>query len=264
VYTLVVKLFLSFLFFLAGSYVFIVFVSYKFLEKIIYPIPKIGYQSDEKIIFFDTENGNTLAAEYRKNPESEFVVLYSHGNGEDIGKARPLVDEIFKNGFSTFSYDYSGYGLSEGNPSEFQTYQDIDAAYVYLREQLGYAPEKIVVYGRSIGGGPSLYLASRVPIAALVLESTFASIYQAQLPFVLLPFDKYSNVVRIADVHVPTLILHGSKDWTVRPWNAKRLFAKSGAVEKRLVWIDGAGHDTILRTNSELYRQALRDLQERL
>lgn len=65
--------------------------------------------------------------------------------------------------------------MSQGEPSELGTYQAIDTAYDYLTQQLKIPPNQIIVYGRSVGGGPSVDLASRKPVAGLVLESAFVS-----------------------------------------------------------------------------------------
>jgi fermentation-respiration switch protein FrsA (DUF1100 family) len=73
------------------------------------------------------------------------------------------------------SYDYEGYGRASGSPSETACYEDIDAAYQYLVETLNKRPEHIVIYGRSLGSGPSCYLAeklskSKITLGGLILQ----------------------------------------------------------------------------------------------
>ena len=90
-----------------------------------------------------------------------YTLLYSHGNGEDIG----WLDELFKwyneLGFSVFAYDYRGYGLSTGTPDEDECYADADAVFAYLTNAYHVPPERIIVHGRSLGGAMAVHLASR-------------------------------------------------------------------------------------------------------
>lgn len=80
-------------------------------------------------------------------------------------------------------YDYTGYGYSTGSPSEEMCYRSIEAAYNYLRRMLGIPASQIVLYGRSLGSGPSCYLAAKTAVqgesvAGLILHSPFLSIYR--------------------------------------------------------------------------------------
>jgi len=109
-------------------------------------------------------------------------------------------------------YDYSGYGRSTGKPTECNTYADIEAAYNCLKEKYGVADEDIILYGQSVGSGPTIDLASRLPnLRAVVLHSPILSglrvLYPVKRTFW---FDIYKNIDKIGLVNCPVLVIHVS------------------------------------------------------
>jgi Esterase/lipase len=135
----------------------------------------------------------TLSAVHLPNPQAVYTALFSHGNAEDIRDVAPLLNEIHESGFAVFAYDYRGYGSGDGVPTEENAYKDIDAAYAYVTGTLGVAPARIIAYGRSVGGGPAVDLASRKPLAGLIVESTFVTAFRVRTHIPILPFDKFRN-----------------------------------------------------------------------
>ncbi len=114
------------------------------------------YQDSSAIIKLTSGDGITISAVYLPSSQSGYTILYSHGNAEDLGNIQPVLQHLHQIGFSVFAYDYRGYGTSRGRPSERNAYKDIDSAYNYLTQQLGIPPERIIAYGRSVGGGPAV------------------------------------------------------------------------------------------------------------
>ena len=92
----------------------------------------------------------------------KYTLLFSHGNACDLGQMASLY-LIFTRllPVNIFSYDYQGYGISSGSPSERKLYADIDAAYKTLLDRFGVPPKRIILYGQSIGSAPTIDLASR-------------------------------------------------------------------------------------------------------
>ena len=76
-------------------------------------------------------------------------------------------------------YDYTGYGLSTGAPSELGCYADIESVFTWLVERCHVPVNRILAYGRSLGTGPSVHLATKNPLAGVIIQSGFASIYKA-------------------------------------------------------------------------------------
>lgn len=124
-----------------------------------------------------TKKGNHIAMMYVKcAPASRFVLLFSHGNAVDLGQmASFFIGLGTRLKCNIFSYDYSGYGVSEGRPSEANLYADIDTAFHVLRTKYGQSPEDIILYGQSIGTVPTVDLAARYEVAGVILHSPLMS-----------------------------------------------------------------------------------------
>ena len=109
-------------------------------------------------------------------------------------------------------------------------YEDILAAYEYLTNTLNCKPENIVLYGRSLGSGPSIWLASKTAlegrsVAGIILQSPLLSAFRVAFNFrFTFPFDKFPNIDRIRDVRCPVLIIHGAMDEVVPFWHGQELF----------------------------------------
>ncbi|KAH0463887.1 hypothetical protein IEQ34_006673 [Dendrobium chrysotoxum] len=142
-------------------------------------IPEISPAASEgvDVLRLRTRRGNDIVAMYVKNPRAGATLLYSHGNAADLGQMFPLFIELSARlRINLMGYDYSGYGQSSGKPTEYNTYADIEAVYECLKEQYKVADEDIILYGQSVGSGPTLDLASRLPnLRAVVLHSPILS-----------------------------------------------------------------------------------------
>lgn len=247
-------------------YVAIGFWGYFFSHSLIFQ-PQAATYADQDPIFKDrllkltSANGVQISAVYLPNPQANYTILYSHGNAEDLGDMLPVLEDIQKMGFAVFSYDYQGYGTSGGQPTVSRSYQDIDAAYAYLTEQLGLSPNQIIVYGRSVGGGPSVDLAHRQPVAGLILESTFVSAFRALTQVPIYPFDRFENLTKLKQVNGPILVMHGTEDRVVRFWHGQALFA-AAKEPKRFLWVEGAGHNEVMWVAGDRYSQALQEFQQ--
>ncbi|XP_061947452.1 uncharacterized protein LOC133670874 isoform X2 [Populus nigra] len=136
------------------------------------------------VLKLDTKRGNQVVAVYFKNPAASLTVLYSHGNAADLGQMYDLFCELSLHlRVNLMGYDYSGYGQSTGKPTEQNTYADIEAAYRCLEEKYGVKEEDVILYGQSVGSGPALDLATRLPkLRAVVLHSPIASGLRVMYP----------------------------------------------------------------------------------
>jgi len=246
----------AFFHFFVGCLLGIVLLAYVFPEHFIFPVPPSSYSDTPTVLKIKTKNGVTLSAIYLSNPKAKYTILVSHGNAEDIGRMYPWLKTFEQHGFSIFAYDYAGYGTSTGKPSEKQTYQNIDAAYNYLTQDLKIPPQNIILYGRSLGAAVSIDLAARQPVAAVIVEAAFVSAYRVLTVWPLLPFDKFNNLAKIKNIHVPILFIHGQKDFIVPSWHGKKLFAAANQ-PKQAWWVGQAGHNNIVNVAGEKYWQTI-------
>jgi fermentation-respiration switch protein FrsA (DUF1100 family) len=226
-------------------------------SKIFLPPPS-SYRDTPNILKVQTADQVILSALYLPNPEASHTILYSHGNAEDLGNLPPILELIRQEGYSVFAYDYRGYGTSTGRPSETGTYQDMDAVMGYLQTELGIPPEQVIPYGRSVGGGPSTYAATQYPVAGLVLESTFTSIFRVVVPIPILPFDKFPNLRRIHQLKAPLLVIHGTQDRTIPFHHGQELFT-AASVPKQSFWVEGADHNDLIWVAGDRYPGALQN-----
>jgi len=229
-------------------------------DRMIFLPPAPSYPDSPDVLRLTTAGGERIAAVYLPNPEATYTLLFSHGNGEDLGYVLPLLPVLRELGFSVLAYDYRGYGLSEGRPSERNVYADIDAAYDYLTRQLKIQPERIILYGRSLGAGAAVDLAARKSVGGLVLESPFLTAFRVVTRIPVFPVDKFRNVDKIGRVRCPVLVMHGEADEIVPLWHGRRLF-EAAPEPKTLVVIAGAHHNDFMWVAGARYAAALRDFE---
>jgi len=199
-----------------------------------------------------------LAAVYLSNPAARYTLLVSHGNAEDLGDDLPLLAEFHRAGFAVFAYDYRGYGTSGGASSGESLYADVDAAYQYLTGNLHVAPDRIIVFGRSLGCTAAIHLAGIHPVAGLIIEAPFLSAFRVLTRIRLLPWDRFNNTAAIRHVHCPVLIIHGRSDEVVPWWHGERLYQLANN-PKRNLWVNGAGHNDLLMVAPQRYFEAVND-----
>jgi fermentation-respiration switch protein FrsA (DUF1100 family) len=225
-------------------------------NSLIFQPQRSSYSDNPGIIKITSSNGKKISAVYLPNADARFTLLVSHGNAEDLGDIREWLEDMRQVGFSVFSYDYQGYGTSEGKPSENAAYADESAAYDFLALNLGTPPDHIIIFGRSVGTGPAVQLATRRPAAGLVLQSPFLSAFRVLTRIPLLPFDKFPNYKRISHVHCPVLIMHGTKDSIIGMWHGQKLF-ELAKEPKQFVTIAGADHNDSSPAITRIFNQAL-------
>lgn len=223
--------------------------------------PETGYRDAGGLIRIPVSTGQTLAAVHRVNPTSRSTVLLLHGNGEDLADIMPLVDRLDGKGYSVLAFDYRGYGLSPGHPSEASIFEDVLAVYDHAVSSMGLPAGSIMVWGRSLGSGPAIHLAAARPVGALIVEGGFRSAHRVPTRLPLLPFERFDNATRIARVHCPVLILHGRGDRVVPSWHAGVLFARAGE-PKQLFWVNGSSHVDLDLVDPEGVFGALSELEK--
>ena len=227
---------------------------YMFTDRIIFQPPPPSYKDSDQIIKLTTADGAKISVIYLPNEDSTYTILYSHGNAEDLGTVRHKLAELHAMGFSVLGYDYHGYGTSQGQPSEKTVYQDVDAAYDYLTNELHVPPEHIILHGFSLGGAIAADLASRRPVGGLILESTFVSAFRV-VTSVPMPFDQFTTLSKLKNITCPTLVVHGRADTVVKFWHGEMLLENANE-PKQFLWIDHAGHGDGSYVASEQYEQA--------
>ncbi|KAH9776532.1 Hydrolase 4 domain-containing protein [Citrus sinensis] len=217
------------------------------------------HRENVDVLRLPTRRGNEIAAVYVRYPMATTTVLYSHGNAADIGQMYDLFIELSIHlRVNLMGYDYSGYGQSSGKPSEHNTYADIEAAYKCLEENYGTKQEDIILYGQSVGSGPTLDLAIRLPqLRAVVLHSPILSGLRVMYPVKRTYwFDIYKNIDKIPLVRCPVLVIHGTADEVVDCSHGRQLWELCQEKYEPL-WLKGGNHCDL-----ELFPEYLRHLKK--
>ncbi|MGJ8698308.1 MAG: alpha/beta hydrolase, partial [Verrucomicrobiaceae bacterium] len=154
----------------------------------------------------------TISIYYRPPLHGMPVILWSHGNAEDLRTVHTMMDDFHSLGYGMLAYDYPGYGLSSGRKSEEGTYRAINAAYQHLTQSLNHPPNRIILLGQSVGSGPTCYLAENQSHAGVILIAPFLSAFRTAVPFPIFPGDRFPNLERIKKMSQPLLIIHGIDD----------------------------------------------------
>lgn len=205
------------------------------------------------------------------------AILYLHGVRWNLTGQLFRIEQLHAQGYSVLAIDYRGFGQSQGDlPSETSVYEDARIAWERF-QVLQPDPGKRLIYGHSLGGAVAIDLAAELgqqaadkqlppPVRGLVIESTFtsladvaAAVANTSLPVRWLLSQKFDSIDKIAEIHMPLLVVHGLDDRYVPPRFSQQLF--DAALEpKHLLLVPGASHNNSLSLGGRSYRQALQGL----
>lgn len=247
------------------------------IEHSAFPGPAYrGYKESNKNLFFIGKDKTKIACmaygeetKYTYSP----IIIYSHGNATDIGHTHKYLSDLSKDlRVKIITYDYPGYGLSPGTASESECIRAIDAVYNYLILS-GYDPGDIILYGSSIGTGPTVNLGQRINgLKGLVLQTPYTSACGVKSEYAEYTSDTCTSVMEnpnifrtielIGKIKSPIMIIHGTADQVISYSHATNLFEliKNNNNKNKLVTLTGANHndiesnfyDAIIDTLSEL------------
>jgi abhydrolase domain-containing protein 17 len=229
-----------------------------FADSRIFLPPAPSYSDSGDILKLKTTDGLQISALSLPNPKATQTILFSHGNGEDLGEIRPLLNALQTAGFSVFAYDYRGYGTSEGKPTEQGSYRDMEAAYDYVTKTLHVPTQNIIGQGRSLGGAITIDLAAHHAIGGLILESTFISAFRVLVPFPFLPFEKFHSIGKLSQVHCLVLVIHGTQDQTIPLWQGQKIYDLVQQ-PKQFLWVEGADHNDLADVAGTQYLQKIQE-----
>ncbi|WP_309397810.1 alpha/beta hydrolase [Cerasicoccus maritimus] len=248
---------------LVVSYLGLCLFAVFFSDRMIFPAPEPSYTDSKDIVKLPLRNGNEIATLYLENPDAKYTILYSHGNGEDIGMIRPFLEQLRDQGFSVLAYDYPGYGISDGRPTEQGALEAAANAFSYLAMIRDVDPDKVILFGRSLGSGPSWALAAKKPVAGMIIDGGFSSTFRVVTKKKIVPWDKFDNLALVDQVQCPILLMHGGQDRTVPFAHAEELFTAYDGPKSSL-FIAEAGHNNLVEAAGPRYWDAIRQFTESL
>lgn len=222
------------------------------------PNPPSYKKNDFRVQYIETDKRKIPYIFYRANVDDirrdTFTFLYTHGNAEDLGKIHYWMKYFrARMNVNILTYDYTGYGYNGklGKTTEDDCYKDIETVYTWCLNN-GFSASRIILWGRSIGSGPSIHLAAKLskygnPCAGLILQSPFTSVVSVitdklrWFPFL----DIFKNYKKISKVSIPVFIIHGHLDNIVPYAHSQELASKLKANLWKLLCLNNAGHNDI-------------------
>ncbi|OOZ38933.1 hypothetical protein BOW53_13590 [Solemya pervernicosa gill symbiont] len=221
-----------------------------------------AWRMDYEDVALKTEDGVDLHGWYLPARDAELTLLFLHGNGGNISHRRDSIAIFHRLGLNVLIIDYRGYGQSRGEPSEQGLYLDAKSAWNYLQREKGVTADRLVIFGRSLGGAVATELASAVHPRAVILESTFTSMRElaayhfpilTKLVYLRYRFD---SAARIASLGAPLLVLHSPEDEII-PFGLGADLFKLATEPKQFVKLRG-DHNSGYMLSQPRYQQQLR------
>jgi fermentation-respiration switch protein FrsA (DUF1100 family) len=209
-------------------------------------------------VWFQSIDGMKLFGWYVEQPAAAAVLLWCHGNAGNMIHRLDNLQALHRYGLSVFLFDYRGYGRSQGRPSEKGLYSDALGAYEYLLRVRRIKPERMVIFGRSLGAAVAGALAEQRPAAGLVLESCFPSIeavarhHYMGLPAHWLLGAEFRLEERLPQLSLPKLFVHGDRDDIIPIELGQRAFA-AAKPPKELYVVRGAAHNNVPSLGGKAY-----------
>jgi uncharacterized protein len=233
------------------------------------PAPADSLHLPYETVTFETSDSVRLTSWVVPSADSAsgLWVLLCHGQTGNLATTtRPEYYAYLRAiGVHILAFDWRGFGVSGGTPSEAGLYRDATAAYEYLRTQRKVPADSIVIFGHSLGSGPATELATRVRAAGLVLEggpTSVANRGQELYPFLpvrLVAGAQFNSIGRIGSVTMPILFLHSREDTRIPVAHGRALFeAATSTPSKRFVELKGAHHEVFLADSATYFGEYAR------
>ena len=243
--------------FSTAAVIILLFFFIRFLEKksLYFPLRKIESTPrdtglDYEEVFVTTKDGIQISAWFIPSESPQATILFSHGNGGNISHRLEKMKILNDLDLDIFIFDYRGYGMSKGNPSEEGLYLDAEAVYDYLINEKKIPAGKIIGYGESLGGAVIIDLASKRELGGIIIEGSFTSIRDmAKKYFPFIPAfvykTRFNSFEKIKSVKSPKLHFHSITDEIVPFELGKKLF--DNALEpKEFVKLQGGHNDSFI------------------
>jgi len=213
----------------------------------------------------EVENGIKIVCGFWISSKDSPSILYFHGNGETVATHDWVAPFYNQRGMNLFVADYRGYGASDGKPTISNMIGDAHPIFKGFKEIIGKEGfnSSLFVMGRSLGSVPAIELAFNYQdeICGLIIESGTANNFRRLWSYPgttgkeagLSEESPFLNKVKVRQIVKPTLIIHGEYDEIISATEGEELYQNSGAGDKRILIIPGAGHNDIMVIDQSLY-----------
>ena len=256
------------LFFIVLIYCLALLALYFFQERLIFqgvklkPNYSFNFSKPCKEVILKTKDGALLDALYFKVKNPKGVILYFHGNKDNLVRWGKIASELTQYNYNVFVVDYRGYGKSTGKRREALLYADAQQCYNFLKQK--FDDSKIIVYGRSLGASFATYVASKNKPQQLILEAPFNRLsgvpkyWFTYVPYNLLLRYRFNSQQYIKKVICPITVFHGTKDYVIPLKLGLKLINASTAKKVKFVKIKNGTHHNL--SNFTIYKSTLKSI----
>lgn len=212
--------------------------------------------------WFESADGTPLHAWWIPHARARGTVLYCHGNSGSIADRIAVYRHLRRLRVAILAFDYRGYGRSGGEPSEPGVLADAHAAYDHMTGRLGIVPERLLIFGHSLGGAVAIDVAVERAAAGLVVQSSFTDLramarhLYGSLPVRWIARNGFRSLEKVPSITMPKLFVHGTEDGTVPHHMGETLF-ESAPEPKQWYSVRGAGHNDVHRFGGYRYFRTL-------
>ncbi len=260
---LLIALFILFFFF---------FIRYLEKKSLYFPLRAIeatpeGIGLPYEDVSITTQDGIKIAGWFIPAESPRLTIIFCHGNGGNISHRLEKIEIFNKLNLNVLIFDYRGYGLSKGSPSENGLYLDAEAVYDYLVNEKKIFPQKIIAYGESLGGAVAVDMAGRHDLAGIIIEGGFTSVKDVAkkyLPFIpaFVYKSRFDSLEKIKDIKSPKLIFHSVDDEIIPFTLGEKLF-HGAAAPKKFARING-GHNDAFLVSQDVFVKEIDEFVSRL
>ena len=249
-------------------------------DEVFYPKPSVtpatfdleGVTLEDR--FLDVSDSVTVNTWHLSQEAPRATVLFFGGNGFYLVQSRAYIRSLTRPRVNVLLWDYRGYGRSEGDPGVEALRDDALAVYDHLVEERGVNRQHLILWGHSLGSFLATHVAAERPVGGVVLENPATDAedwVQHLIPWYVRLFlgvevdpvlQKENNVRRVSALTVPLLVVAGTEDNVTDPEMARTLYEAAGSEHKRLVEVEGGGHNGL--HEAENVRAAYEDLVQRV
>ena len=241
---------------LLGYGALLVFVYFSQARMLYFPSRQVEASPADIGLSFDqvtlgTQDGLKLSAWYIPSDGAKGFLVFCHGNAGNISHRLDSIRIFHQLRLNVLIFDYRGYGMSEGEPTEKGTYLDAEAAYDFLVNTKGAVPSRVIIFGRSLGSAVAAELALRRRAGALIIESGFTSVpdlgkkFYPHLPVRLMSRFHYETIRKVGRLGLPKLFIHSPADEIIPYEQGRRLF-EAAAGPKEFLEIHGDHNEGFL------------------
>lgn len=210
-------------------------------------------------------NKSSLNAWWTPN-NSETTILYLHGNSTSLSDHLEMVQLFHSLGWNSLIIDYPKFGKSEGDfPNELSVYENASSAWEYLVKEKYISPNKITVYGHSLGGSIAIEMAARYStMAGVIVESSFTSMMDMArkriyrfFPIKFILDQEFNSIEKVKRLSVPILFMHGKKDSIIPYQMTVNLFEQASSAIKNIVLFEDGRHWNLKMVDNNRYIESI-------